>query len=211
MKNDGSLSWIMISRGTNKYVEEVYEEKGELSHHEEMASGTGIGKPIATEQRGQSSPPAYLPSKMFTPVDQRKWNGIPPASDVMKGTLAWRVSKIVTRVLRHHGVHREDDGAIDWIGALCYLGCAAMSEKKRPGISRLRLDFLQRGSDKKRFQCLPGFRRSHSLHACHPRSLWRNKWPDPAPLDNVEIPPGCTGCLCHVGCSSAMHSIPCRR
>ena len=29
LKDDGFLSWIVISRGTNKYMEEMYEEKGE--------------------------------------------------------------------------------------------------------------------------------------------------------------------------------------
>ena len=60
MMNNESFSWIMISRGTNKYVEEVFEEKGVLSHHEEMTSGGG-GKPIATEQVGQASPQSYPP------------------------------------------------------------------------------------------------------------------------------------------------------
>ena len=48
--NDGPLSRIMISRGTNKHVEEVYEEKGVPSYHEEMASGTDTAKPIATQR-----------------------------------------------------------------------------------------------------------------------------------------------------------------
>ena len=47
MKNDGS-SWIVISRGMNKEVEEIYQEKGESSYHEEMANSSGIGKPIGT-------------------------------------------------------------------------------------------------------------------------------------------------------------------
>ena len=86
MMNDGSLSRIMISGGTNTCVEDVCEEK-RSSYDEEMASGTGIGKPIATEQKGQSSPASNLPSQMFIPVDQRKWNDIPVANDVMKGSL----------------------------------------------------------------------------------------------------------------------------
>ena len=32
----------------------------------------------------------------------------------MKGTLVWRVSKIETKVSRHHGLHQEYDGAIGW-------------------------------------------------------------------------------------------------
>ena len=35
-------SRIVISKGRNRYVDEVYEEKEEPSHDEEMASGTSI-------------------------------------------------------------------------------------------------------------------------------------------------------------------------
>ena len=37
LKNDGSLSWIVMSRGMNKYVEERNEEKGESPHHEKIS------------------------------------------------------------------------------------------------------------------------------------------------------------------------------
>ena len=80
MLNDRSLSRIVIPRGPNRYVDEVYEEKEELSHDEEMASGTSIEKMIATKQQEQSSPPVSPPSKTFIPIDQRKWKDIPAVS-----------------------------------------------------------------------------------------------------------------------------------
>ena len=101
MKNDESFSWIVISKGMNKYVEESNEEKGESSCHEEMASGSGIGKPIATKQKGQSSPQSYLVSKIFVPIDQQKWNDILAVNDVIKGSSSWSVSRIMTKMLRH--------------------------------------------------------------------------------------------------------------
>ena len=66
MMNNGSLSWIMISRGTNKYFAESYEEKEVPSYDEEMASGIGIEQSIATKQREPSSrPPNRQPRRSY--------------------------------------------------------------------------------------------------------------------------------------------------
>ena len=111
MKKDGSLSWIVISRRMNKYVEKRIKMKS--VHHEEIVTGSGTEKPVATKQKGQSRPQSYLVSKMFLPIDQGQWKDIPAVDDVRKRSLSWRVSKIMTNMLRHHGVHREDGGASD--------------------------------------------------------------------------------------------------
>ena len=68
-------------------------------------------------RRNPSRPPipqSNLVSKMFVPNDQRKWDGIPAVDYVSRRSFPWRVSKIMTKMLRLHGSHREDDGAIDW-------------------------------------------------------------------------------------------------
>ena len=63
LKKDGSLSWIVIFRGMNKYVEEIFEEKGgKWFQHRE---------PIETKQKGQSGPQSFLVSKICVPIDQR--------------------------------------------------------------------------------------------------------------------------------------------
>ena len=86
LNNDGSHSWIVISRRMNKYVDELYTENEESVYYKEMA--TGMTKPVATKHKGQSSPP--------------------------KRSLSYGVSKTMSKILRHHGSHREGDGAIDW-------------------------------------------------------------------------------------------------
>ena len=45
MKNDGSQSWIVSSRGKNKYVNELPEENEKSIHCEEVTTGTV--KPVA--------------------------------------------------------------------------------------------------------------------------------------------------------------------
>ena len=96
LKNDGSLSWIVISRGLKKYVEEIYEENRESLDHEEVATRSGTEKPVATKHKGQPRPQS-------DPIDQRKWNDILAVDYVRKRSLPWRASEIVTRMSRHHG------------------------------------------------------------------------------------------------------------
>ena len=43
----------------------------------EMVSCTSIEESIAIKQKEQSSVPMNPPSKMFIPIDQRKWNDGP--------------------------------------------------------------------------------------------------------------------------------------
>ena len=61
------------------------------------------------------------PSKIFMPIDQRKWSDIPAVNSVKKQSLAWRVSKKVTIFSRHQELHREIDGAICWCSLLLVL------------------------------------------------------------------------------------------
>ena len=54
MQKDGSQSWIVISRGVNKYVKELPEENSKSIHYEEVT--IGAGRPVATQQKEQSTP-----------------------------------------------------------------------------------------------------------------------------------------------------------
>ena len=123
MTNDGSPSWIVISPGLNKYVDELYKEQGESF----SASGSGMVKSVATKHKGQSSPQSHPVSKMFVPIEQRKWNCS----------------------------HLEKDGAIDW-NTLSPVFCRDYEyENAWRWTSQEWLDLLHTGSDKKRFQyCL---------------------------------------------------------
>ena len=90
---------------------------------------------------------------MSVPIDQRKWNDIPAVNNVIKGAASWRVSKIMTKMSRHHGHLREDAWAIDW-NSLLPKFCRDL-EKENSGrwSNKEWLCLLQQGSDKKRFQC----------------------------------------------------------
>ena len=63
MLNNGSLSWIVMSKGSDKCVDEVFEEKEVSFHDEEMTSGASIEKSIATKRQEQSNPPSNPPPR----------------------------------------------------------------------------------------------------------------------------------------------------
>ena len=57
----------------------------------------------------------------------------------------------MTKMLRHDGAHREDDGAIDW-NTMLPMSCRDFeNEKARKWSNKEWLDLLQQGSVKKRF------------------------------------------------------------
>ena len=117
---------------------------------------------------------------------------------VNKRSLSYRVSKTMTRVLRLHGSHREDDGAIDWSTLLPML-CRDYENASEWTIPEW-LDLLRAGSDKKRFQYCPtsdGF--IHCVRAIQGHS--RETKVDPSLLDNVQIPCKWSEYFDHVGCS----------
>ena len=110
----------------------------------------------------------------------------------------------MTRMSRHHGLHREDDGAIDWNSLLPTL-CRELEYENAGWTNQEWLD-LQKGSDKKRCQ--------YVLAACgliiYLRAIQGHSAGtivDPVILDNAELAYGWSEHLYHVGCSRLMHSI----
>ena len=108
MKNDGSQSRTVISERRNIYVSELPEENGKSIHCEEVIAGSE--RPVATKLKEQSTPPLSSLSTVVVPIDQWKWKDIPAVNHVDKGSLLLSVSKTMTRILRHRGLHRGADG-----------------------------------------------------------------------------------------------------
>ena len=81
MQNDGSQSWIVISRGLNKYVNDLREENGKYTHWEEATASTG--RPVATKQKEQFTPSLSSLPTIVVPVDQRKRKTFLPLTTLM--------------------------------------------------------------------------------------------------------------------------------
>ena len=149
---------------------------------------------------------------MFVPSDQRKWNDILAVDYINKGSLSFGVSKTMTRIIRHRGLHQETDGAMDW-GILLPMLCRDYGNALR-WTNHEWLDHLRKGSDKNRFQyCLNSDGFIHYMRAIQGHSAGNKV--DPSLVDRVEKP--CMGSeyIYHVGSSLCLHSIPlwigCRR
>ena len=112
----------------------------------------------------------------------------------------------MTKRLRHHGSHREDDGAIDWNTLLLVLCLDYENENAWDWTIPEWLDLLESGSDRNRFQyCLNLDGIILYVRAVQGHSGGTKV--DPTLLDNVLIPYKWSEYLCHVGCSLYLHSM----
>ena len=76
MQKDRSQSWIVISRGMNKYVNELPEENGKSIHVEEVTASTA--DPLRQNRANNYSLHHYSAlSTIVVPIDQRKWRDVP--------------------------------------------------------------------------------------------------------------------------------------
>ena len=133
-------------------------------------------------------------------IYQQKWKDIPAVDYVDKGSLSYRVSKVMTKILRHNESYREYDGAIDWhtlLPMLCLdYECANTWKWTNPEW----LNLLHTGCDRQRFQywlnsdCLIDYIRVIQDHSGGTKD-------DPSMLVNVVISYKWSEYFYHVGCS----------
>ena len=124
MHKDGTQSWIVFSRRVDKYVTELSEENKKPIHYEEASSSTG--QLVAVERRQQLLPSSSSSSHL--PIQQPKWKDISAVPKVV-GDGCRRISKRTTRILRHEGYPREDDGAIEWVKLSSIFHCEHLEVK----------------------------------------------------------------------------------
>ena len=74
LQNDGYQSWMVISRGINKYATDLLEENEKPIHCEEVAPVRG--DPLRQNRRNNSL------STIVVPIDQQSWKDIPAVEDV---------------------------------------------------------------------------------------------------------------------------------
>ena len=108
MQKHGTQSWIVISRCIDKYVTELPKENKKPIQCEEVK--TSEGQLVVMKQKEQLKP--YSSSSATLPINQQTWNDISAVGRI--GDKADKISKLMTRLLRHEGYPREDDGALEW-------------------------------------------------------------------------------------------------
>ena len=113
------LDHELSSGEKSKYLTQLPEENGKAIHDEEVAANTG--KPDATKQQERFITSLSSSSTTVMPIDHRNWYDIPAVDYVDEKSFFFFVSKSMTLILRHRGLHREIDGAIEWNNLLCTL------------------------------------------------------------------------------------------
>ena len=206
MLRNGSFSWIVISRGPNRDVDEAWQELEELPHDVGMLSFSSIEESNATKRQEQSTIPVNPLSKIFMPIDQRKWNDTPAVNSVKEESLASRISKKVTIFSRHQELHREIDGAIHWCSLLPMLRREIEIEGAGVFSDSQWLSLKHRGSTMPRFQyCLDSKENIMFIRATQGHS--GGALVDQELPNYVAIPLEWKEYLHHVGGSFTEHSI----
>ena len=102
---DGSNSWIVISRGPNRYVDDSWHDQDDSPDNGGMVSSTSVERSHAmtssieetraSKPQAQSSLMNYF-SKELIEIDEKKWNDIPACDTVERSSLGWNISKRLT-------------------------------------------------------------------------------------------------------------------
>ena len=115
VNQDDSHSWVRISNGTVKYVNDSIEDDTEnLADSQEEESVPTSSGVVAARSKAKAKPqPRELVGTTATiPIHQRRWIDIEPSQQDLD---SYDLSKKVISLLRHNQtVQREDDGAIQF-------------------------------------------------------------------------------------------------
>ena len=109
MEKDNSHSWVRISFGTVKYVEDSIKDDTEnlADPHEEEDVPTSSGV-VAARSKAKAKPqPRESTGTTTVPLSERTWIDIEPSKQDLE---SYNLSKKVVNLLRHNQkLHREED------------------------------------------------------------------------------------------------------
>ena len=120
MKEDNSHSWVRISYGTVRYVNNYVKHNTHnfASSYEEKAEPTS-SEVIAARSKAKAKPqPRESTGTTTIPLSERVWIDIEPSKQDLE---THNLSKKVINLLRHNQkLHREEDGAIQFYKIKCH-------------------------------------------------------------------------------------------
>ena len=114
VNQDNSHSWVRISYGTVKYVNDSIEDDTEnLADSQEEEIPQTSTSVVAARSKAKAKPqPRVLAGTTTIPLCERKWIDIEPSKQDLE---SYDPSKKVINLLRHNQkLHREEDGAIQF-------------------------------------------------------------------------------------------------
>ena len=112
MNKDNSHSWVRISYGTVRYVNDYIkydtENPEDPQEEEDVPTSSGV---VAARSKAKAKPQPREPTGATTiPISERVWIDIEPSKQDLE---SYNLSKKVINLLRHNQkLHREEDGKI---------------------------------------------------------------------------------------------------
>ena len=113
LSKDNTPSWVRISHGSKKFVNDSNNTEVSDGLPEEQASQLKM-KDVACRSKAKTKPQRREPvdSPSIIPMNERKWIDIEPGNYSLS---AYEISKKVIHLLRHsQTVQREEDGAVQF-------------------------------------------------------------------------------------------------
>ena len=205
VNQDDSHSWVRISDGTVKYVNDSIEDDTEnLADSQEEESVPTSSSVVAARSKAKAKPqPRESTGTTTIPLSERVWIDIEPSKQDPE---SYDLSKKVINLLRHNQkLHREEDGAIEFYKIKFHLR-NHHSQIQNWSDDRWKACLAASGGSKRRYQyCSDNLGSIIYLRALQGHS--GSNLIDPALQDNVLIGPGIFPYIYHVGCTFNLHSI----
>ena len=205
VNEDNSQSWVRISYGTIKYVNDYIKDDTEsLADPQEEEGVPTSSDVVAARSKAKAKPqPRESTGTTTIPLCERKWIDIEPSKQDLE---SYDLSKKVVNLLRHNQkLHREEDGAIQFYKIKFHLR-DHHSQIQNWSDDRWIACLAAGGGSKRRYQCCSDYLGSIIyLRALQGHS--GSNLIDPALQDNVLIRPGIFPYIYHVGSNFNLHSI----
>ena len=205
MNEDNSQSWVRISYGTVRYVNNYikYDTQSLTDPQEEEYVPTSSGVVVARSKAKAKPQPRESTGTTTIPLSERVWIDIEPSKQDLE---SYNLSKKVNNLLRHNQkLHREQDGAIQFYKIKFHLRDYPLPIQNWSD-DRWLACLAAGGGSKRRYQYCSDFLGSiiylRALQGHSGDSLI-----DLALQDNVLIGPGVFPYIYHVGSNFSLSSI----
>ena len=122
VNTDRSHSWVRISYGTVKYVNDSIEDNSEIfadSQEEESVQTSSSVVAARSKAKAKPQPREFAGTTATIPIHEIRWIDIEPSE---QNLASYDISKKVINLLRHNQrLQREEDGAIEFYRSKFYL------------------------------------------------------------------------------------------
>ena len=173
VNQDNSHSWVRISYGTVKYVNDSVEDNTEIpaDPQEEQIPQTSTSV-VAARSKAKAKPqPKELAGTTATiPIHQRRWIDIEPSKQDLA---SYDLLKKVINLLRHNQtLQREEDGAIEFCKIKFHLR-NHHSQEQNWSDDRRKACLAAGGGSKRRYQYCSDSFATIFLPPCSSRTFWK--------------------------------------